>query len=486
MGRDKMASGKSLMAIILVMVLIAAGVLGALVLMEPSNEDTNIIATFNSPSDGSTVTGLVNVTANITSKSPISYALLKMDGVELGNKSATPFYWHINTTHYNEGQHTLNITAFNAASKHAGTQITFVINNGNTTVAINSPNNQSKVTGTVEIVSQVVSPRAITYVACIVDGFEVGNVSSNPYSFHIDTKSYRNGNHNISVKVRDEIGQNGNAEVTVFFDNPFNTTDDRAKVIEFGSTPTRIITLGSSFTEILFAIGSDQQLIGVDNSSTYPAAASSKVQVGKPSTPTLEIIDSLNPDCIITWSYSYNSALISSLEGRGYKVVGYYPKNIADCERVIVAIGNLTGRNPQAIALVNSMEARLQIVADRIATIPFDQRPLVYYEQVSGKSVGNGTIGNEIITRAGGRNIYGNVSGNPAYNSEYVRDANPDFIIIDNASAVSNNDIATRAGWDSVSAVQDNHIYRINSRMWSITPRIVDAIEEIMGWLYPT
>ena len=66
--------------------------MGRLVLMEPSSEDTSIIASFDSPSDGSTVTGLINVTANITSKSAITYALLKMDGVELGNKSMSPFF----------------------------------------------------------------------------------------------------------------------------------------------------------------------------------------------------------------------------------------------------------------------------------------------------------------------------------------------------------------------------------------------------------
>ena len=108
-----MASGKHLMAIIIVMVLVTAGVLGALVLMEPTSEDTRVFASFDSPSDGSTVTGLINVTANITSKSAISYALLKMDGVELGNRSTSPFFWNLNTTHYFEGQHILNLIAFN-------------------------------------------------------------------------------------------------------------------------------------------------------------------------------------------------------------------------------------------------------------------------------------------------------------------------------------------------------------------------------------
>ena len=478
-----MTSSKHLMAIIMVMVLVTAGVLGALILMEPTNEDTRIFASFDSPSDGSTVTGLINVTANITSKSAVSYALLKMDGVELGNKSTSPFFWNLNTTHYSEGQHILNVTAFNVASKHSGAQITLVINNGNTTVAITTPNNQSKVTGIIEIIPQVVSPRVISYVSCAIDDVEIGNVSSAPYSFDLNTTAHLNGNHLISVSVRDEIGQNGHAQVIIFFNNPFNITDGRGKVVEFDSVPERIISLGSSFTEILFGVGAEDQVKGVDNSSTYPAAASGKVQVGGSSNPNREVIASLNPDCIIVWSYNTN--LIADLEGRSYKVVGYYPKNITGIEGVIVSIGNLTGKNPEANSMVAIMEARLQAVADRIADIPIDQRPLVYYEQANGKSVGKGTIGNEIITLAGGRNIYRNVSGNPLFNSEYIADANPGFIIIDNASTSSNEDIATRSGWDAINAVQNDHIYRINARMMSITPRLVDAIEQMVEWFYP-
>jgi len=284
--------------------------------------------------------------------------------------------------------------------------------------------------------------------------------------------------------VRDEIGLKGRAQVTVFFDNPFNITDGRGKVIEFNSTPERIISLGSSFTEILFGVGADPQVVGVDNSSTYPAAASSKVQVGGSSNPNKEVIASLNPDCIIVWSY--NSKLIADLEARPYKVVGYYPKNVSGIEGVIISIGDLTGTNPQANSMVATMEARIKIVTDRLANVSMDQRPLVYYEQANTKSVGAGTIGNEIITLAGGRNIYRNVSGNPLFNSEYIAHANPEFIIVDNASTSSNADIAARSGWSAINAVQDDHIYRINARMMSITPRLVDAIEQMVEWFYPT
>jgi len=482
-GSD-MALGKNLMVVITAMVLVAAGVLGALVLMNPTPEDTSISVSITNPSNGATLSGTVNVTASVTSVKTVSFATLWMDGALLGNTSSGPFYWSVNTTHYAEGQHLLKVMAQNSAEKQAHVEATVTINNGGTTIGILSPTNQTKVESNITIDTQVVSPRSISFVTCAIDGAMVSNVSSAPYSFEIDTRAYQNGDHNITVAVMDEIGLKGRSQVTVFFDNPFNLTDGRGKVIHFDTTPERIISLGSSFTEILYSIDADPGVVGVDNSSTYPAAASSKVQVGGSSSPNLEVITSLNPDCIIVWSYNTN--LMANLEAASYKVVGYYPKNIAMIESVIVSLGNLTGKNPQATSLVSSMEQRIQAVSAKIANISMELRPLVYYEQANTKSVGAGTIGNEIITLAGGRNIYANVSGNPLYSSEYIVHANPDFIIVDNASTSSNADIGARSGWGAINAVQDDHIYRINSRMMSITPRLVDAIEQMVEWFYPT
>jgi iron complex transport system substrate-binding protein len=481
-----MAIGRNLMIAITAMVLLSAGILGALVLMNPTPEDTSISVSISSPFNGATVTGVLNVSATVSSVKAVSQATLWMDGKTLGNKSSGPFYWLINSTHYEEGQHILNISALNAAGKMAGDQVTITVNNGGTTVGILSPNNQTKVNGTITVSPQVVTPRGISFVSCIMDGIEIGNLSEAPFSFEIDTTGYLNGNHDIAVLVEDEIGMKGMAEVTPFFDNPFTIVDDRGKAVTFDSTPQRIICLGSSFTEIVYGVGADHQLIGVDNSSTFPAAASTKVQVGQPSTPSMELIRELQPDCIIIWSYSYNSVLIATLEANPYKVVGYAPKSVATIEKTIVSIGNLTGRNPQAVSMVAGMEMRIQKVTEKVANYTMGQRPLVYYEQANTKSVGAGTIGNEIITLAGGRNIYANVTGNPTLNLEAVRLANPNIIIVDNASSTTNTMIAERSGWSNIDAIQQNHIYRINARMMSITPRLVDAIEQMVEWFYPT
>ena len=93
----------------------------------------------------------------------------------------------------------------------------------------------------------------------------------------------------------------------LFFDNPFDIPWGDGDHTHFNSTPQKIISLGSSFTEIIFAVGADQQLIGVDTSSNYPAeAALSKNIVGTSSNPTREVLADLHPDCIIVWRYNMN------------------------------------------------------------------------------------------------------------------------------------------------------------------------------------
>jgi iron complex transport system substrate-binding protein len=482
-----LAMGKNLMVVITVMVLLSAGVLGALVLMNPTPEDTSVSVSIKAPGNGATVTGVMNVSASVASAKSISYATLRLDGTLLGNRSLAPFFWLVNTTHIPEGQHVLNITALNSAGKRAQAQITVTVNNGGTTVGILSPNNQSKVKGSVTISPQVVSPRSISYLSCVVDGIEIGNVSSVPNSFQVNTTAYANGNHEVKVAVRDELGLKGLASITVFFDNPFTIKDDREKVISFDSTPQRIICLGSSFTEILFAVGADAQVAGVDNSSTYPAAAASKAHVGGSSKPSMEVIASLSPDCIIVWSYV---TMISTFEANGYKVVAYNPGSIRGVEKVIGSVGNLTGRSPQAQALVADMETRIKAIQDKVSNISMDQRPDVYFElaptSTYTNSVGPGTIANELITLAGGRNIYGNATIKyPHISNEYVIGADPDIIIVEDASPNTNTMIAARPGWNTIHAVPDD-IFRINGRTVSSTPRLVDALEQMMEWFYPS
>ncbi len=94
---------------------------------------TGFSAKISSPGDGDEVSGNIIVNADITPLDTVSYAVLKVDGVLVENKTATPYAWSLDTAIYADGQHILNLEAVNATGVHATDQITITVNNGGET-----------------------------------------------------------------------------------------------------------------------------------------------------------------------------------------------------------------------------------------------------------------------------------------------------------------------------------------------------------------
>jgi iron complex transport system substrate-binding protein len=259
--------------------------------------------------------------------------------------------------------------------------------------------------------------------------------------------------------------------------------DDRGKDVNITKYPQRIVSLGTSFTEILFAIGADGQVVGVDKTSTYPAGALSKTNVGSFYTLNAENVTALEPDCVITWTFA--TSTISTLEGLGFPVIAYNPTSISDTMRVIKSIGNATGKSSAANDVVDLMQQRIDGITDKVAGISQENKLKVYFELRNGKTAGPGALANELISMAGGVNIYGNnASKYPQPSLEFIVDSNPGVIIVENQSSKTNADIASWIG-SGVSAVDQEKIYRIDGALVTACPRVVDALEMFAQWLYP-
>lgn len=259
--------------------------------------------------------------------------------------------------------------------------------------------------------------------------------------------------------------------------------DDRGKDVNITKYPQRIVSLGTSFTEILFAIGADGQVVGVDKTSTYPAGALSKTNVGSFYTLNAENVTALEPDCVITWTFA--TSTISTLEGLGFPVIAYNPTSISDTMRVIKSIGNATGKSNAANDVVDLMQQRIDGITDKVAGISQENKLKVYFELRNSKTAGPGALADELISMAGGVNIYGNnASKYPQPSLEFIVDSNPGVIIVENQSSKTNADIASWIG-SGVSAVDQEKIYRIDGALVTACPRVVDALEMFAQWLYP-
>ncbi len=268
-------------------------------------------------------------------------------------------------------------------------------------------------------------------------------------------------------------------------------TDGLGREVTLNGLPQRIISLAPSNTEILYAIGAGEQVVGRDALSDFPEEAQSATDIGSTfDALNTELIVSLNPDLILAAEIN-TPEQVKQLEDLGLTV--YYLKNPTTLEEMydnLELVAQLTGHQDDAAALIESLKARVAAVDEKIA--PLSSRPSVFYELDATDpskpfTAGKGTFITQLIDRAGGYNIASELDGYPQLSLEQVVAADPAFIILGDARyGVSPESIAQRPGWENLSAVRNGKIFPFNDDLVSRPgPRLVDALEELAKLLRP-
>jgi iron complex transport system substrate-binding protein len=272
--------------------------------------------------------------------------------------------------------------------------------------------------------------------------------------------------------------------------------DDMGNVVVLNEPPERIVSLAPSNTEMLFAVGAGDKVVGVTDVCDYPYNFTAWVEAGNMSSignywqPAVEPIIELDPDLIFASTASEDAA--ATLRNLGYNVLIVEPKTINGVLEAVLLIGRATGNHVEASALVSELRARIDAVVNTVAGA--DSIPTVYHE-VYGPDIqtaGPGTFIDELITLAGGQNIFHDaVTSFPIVSSETVIEKNPDVIIFPNMYMGlipwgTYDDIASRPGWDSITAIKNGNFYIIDASIISRSgPRLVDALEELAGMIHP-
>lgn len=254
----------------------------------------------------------------------------------------------------------------------------------------------------------------------------------------------------------------------------------------------RIVTLAPSLTELFFAVGAGDQIVGRDDFSDFPAEAVDITSIGSTyGALNTEAILALNPDLVVAAEVN-TPEQVKALEDLGITV--YYLKNpitFAELYDQVRWAGTITGHEDEANALAESLSARVDAVTSAVANVT--ERPTVFYE-LDGTdpskpwTTGAGTFMDTMITMAGGVNIGGVLSEPYAQISvEEIVLQNPDFIILGDALyGVTIESIAERAGWGDLTAVQENQIFVFDDNLASRPgPRLVDGLEELLKILHP-
>ena len=268
-------------------------------------------------------------------------------------------------------------------------------------------------------------------------------------------------------------------------------TDGLGREVTLSGIPQSIVSLAPSNTEILFAIGAGDQVVGRDTLSDFPEEASSVTDIGSTfEALNTELIVSLEPDLVLAAEIN-TPEQVKQLEDLGLTV--YYLKNPTTLEEMygnLELVAQITGHEEETAVLVESLKARVAAVDEKIA--PISSRFSVFYELDATDpskpfTAGKGTFITQLIDRAGGYNIASDMEGYPQMSLEQVVAADPAFIILGDARyGVSPESIAERPGWENLSAVKNGNVLPFNDDLVSRPgPRLVDALEELAKLLRP-
>ena len=263
--------------------------------------------------------------------------------------------------------------------------------------------------------------------------------------------------------------------------------DATGKLLTISSSPKRIISLAPNITEILYAIGAEEQLVGVTDWCKYPSKAQTKTIVGGFINPNLEVIAHLKPDLIIMTADSNQGKVYDQLVQLKFRVFVVNPRNLNQTLETIRQLGNITGHAANSDRLAQGLQNRINKVESRVAKSS-KPRVLFLWSINPMISCGRNTFTDDLISRSGGINVMGNTKTNyPQINYEQIIRLNPDIII----SAAMGSEIGQRIPTSfkrlkDVSAIKNNRYYTINpDDIARPAPSIVTGFETISMIIHP-
>jgi iron complex transport system substrate-binding protein len=273
--------------------------------------------------------------------------------------------------------------------------------------------------------------------------------------------------------------------------------DSMGNVVTLTSAPERIVSLSPSNTEILFAVGAGDSVVGVTDFCNYPynftawIEADNMTSIGNFWQPSVEPIVALEPDLVLASTGSLDAA--ENLKSLGYNVLVVEAKTIDGILQDMLLVGRATGNHLQAGIVVSEIRERIDAVANQAADAT--TTPKVYHEIWNEPlmSAGPGTFHDELITLAGGENIFHDATTSwPLISSEAVIEKNPDVMFFPDMYMGRANfyetieAVESRPGWDTISAVQNGALYEIDADIISRPgPRIVDGLEILAKMVHP-
>ncbi len=261
---------------------------------------------------------------------------------------------------------------------------------------------------------------------------------------------------------------------------PMRVKDARGKVVLIKSKPVRIVSIAPSNTEILYALGLGDRVVGVTRYCDYPAQAKKKPKVGDMNSDAEAVVAS-KPDLVLAHAF-VNSAAIPKLEKLGLTVFAIDPKTLSDVARDIRTIGKLTAKPKTADTVAATVESAMKSVKAARARKPV-KKVLVVVQSNPLWAAGPKTFVDEMLSIAHAKNIASDARpGFVPFSKEAAISRNPDVIITGLASDITF--FTNSPEWRGTNAVKNKRIHVINSDLlFRAGPRLAEGLRQLAGKL---
>lgn len=265
---------------------------------------------------------------------------------------------------------------------------------------------------------------------------------------------------------------------------PASFTDGVGRTFELKQTPEKIVSLSPAHTEILFALGLGDKVVGVSNWCNKPEEVLEKEKVGDAFSLNKEKLVALKPD-ILFIPGTEDSQQVKEIEDLGIAVYVSNPASVAEVLEDIERVATVTGVEKKGKDLAAKMEQELGSLSDSLETQGASKPTVLVVLDQELWTVGPGSFMDDVLSRAGGDNIIKDVE--MPYLQVSMEEAlakDPDVILITVPEDLITG-LISRPGWSDLGAVKDGRVYFVDGDLTSRPgPSIVDGVKEIARCLY--
>ena len=238
--------------------------------------------------------------------------------------------------------------------------------------------------------------------------------------------------------------------------------DDYGHAVKLAAPPQRIVSLNPATTELLFAIGAGPHVVGRTQYDFWPDSARLVPSVGAGMRPNLEAVLGRHPDLVVMYASSDDYAAAERLTAAGVATAAFRMNKISDFARIAMLLGRLVGDTTRARTVVDTVTATLDRVRRATESLP---RPTVFLHawEKPLMTLGAGSFVTELVTIAGGRNIYDSLPApSPVVTLEDVLSKNPQIVLV---SPLERQMILKSARWQTLPAVRAGRVVAYDTNL---------------------